>query len=403
LSGRSLLLLAAAAVTFGCARGDDGTRFTIWADMEPGEQAVVHDHLRQYEAAHPGTAVEILFFEEGDLRNQFITAALARTGPDLVYAPSDHVGPYSIMGLIEPLDGLVAPDTLARFDGSAKVTLEGHVYALADQIGNHLTLGYNAKLVDHAPATTEEWIAMAKRLTVDRNGDGRIDQYGIVMNITEPFWLVPWLGAYGGWVMDDQLRPTLDTEAMREALRFFQRLLREGVIPPGCDYQLAETLFKEGSAAFIVNGPWAWASYRDAGIDVALGVLPPVEGGGYPTPMTACKAYSMNRFVADARRAAVLDLLEFLTSREVVADVSHELGVLPSRLDVTPRLDDPLVPMSLAQLRKGRLMPVVPEMRVLWDVMRPGFQQTLGGKLTPEQAATWMQAQAVRKIEELRL
>ena len=76
---------------------------------------------------------------------------------------------------------------------------------------------------------------------------------------------------------------------------------------------------------------------------------------------------------------------------------------MPGRLDVAPAVEDPLVAQSLAQLRKGRLMPVVPEMRVIWDVMRPGFQQTLGGDLTPADAARIMQEQAIRKIEELRL
>ena len=46
----------------------------------------------------------------------------------------------------------------------------------------------------------------------------------------------------------------------------------------------------------------------------------------------------------------------------------------------------------------GRRMPVAPEMRVLWDVMRPGLQQVMNGSRTPEAAATQMQADAVQQI-----
>jgi maltose-binding protein MalE len=43
-------------------------------------------------------------------------------------------------------------------------------------------------------------------------------------------------------------------------------------------------------------------------------------------------------------------------------------------------------------------MPVVPEMRVLWDVMRPGLQQVMNGSRTPAEAAKQMQADAVQQI-----
>ena len=43
-------------------------------------------------------------------------------------------------------------------------------------------------------------------------------------------------------------------------------------------------------------------------------------------------------------------------------------------------------------------MPVVPEMRVIWDVMRPGMQAVMNGSQTPAAAAKEMQAQAVQQI-----
>ena len=87
-------------------------------------------------------------------------------------------------------------------------------------------------------------------------------------------------------------------------------------------------------------------------------------------------------------------------------NVSAELGTLPSRHDVAewPRLQgDATLQASWAQLVEGRLMPVVPEMRVLWDVMRPGLQQVVSGRFTPEEASAQMQQDAVRKIAELKL
>ncbi len=405
-----LLLLPLLALLFlpGCAsEGDPARSITLWEQMEPAEQALLADHLAHFESTHPGVRVQTVHFETENLRNHFQTAALARTGPDLVYGPSDHVGPFSIMGLIEPLEGLVPADTLALFLDDAKPSLEGHVYRLADQVGNHLTLVLNRAYVPDPPADTEQFLRLARENTVDLDGDGRIDRYGVVFNLTEPFWLVPWLGGFGGWVMDDHFRPTLDSEAMRQALAFVRRLVDEGVIPPSCDYPLADTLFKQGSAAMTINGPWSWQAYRDQGIDVGLALLPRIAGTDrYPQPMTSCKGYSMNRWVPEVRRSLVIELLEYLTSAPVVGEVSTRLGALPSRTDVArwPRLrEDPTLQASWNQLVHGRLMPVVPEMRVLWDVMRPGLQQVVSGALTPAEAARRMQRQALRKIEEMKL
>jgi maltose-binding protein MalE len=407
-------LLAAAAVAglvlcaVACApRPDAATRLSLWEQMDPAQQAVLARQLTEFERLHPGVTVETNHFETDKLRTQFQTAGLAGAGPDLVYGPSDQVGPFSIMGLILPLEGLVDPDTLKLFVEAARPGLSGHVYALADQVGNHLTLVYNKALV-HEPATdTDLWLRQAKELTRDLDGDGRIDRYGIVMNLTEPFWLVPWLGGFGGWVMDEQGRPTLDTPAQTQALEFMRSIAQSGVIPPNCDYPLMDTLFKQGAAAYAVNGPWSWQSYRDAGIDVGLAVLPRISQSGlYPTPMTAALGYSMSVHVPPARRALVLELLTFLTSARKVAEVSRSLGALPSRIDVAAWPDiagNAMLHTSWEQLRRGRPMPIVPEMRVIWDVMRTAYQQVLGGAMSPQQAPAWMQAQAVRKIEELRL
>lgn len=401
-------LVLALLLTGGCGpdRGDP-QRLTIWEQMEPAEQDLLADHLDLFQERHPGVRVDVVHFETENLRNNFQTAALARTGPDLIYGPSDHVGPFSIMGLIEPLEKVLPADSLAVYLDDAKPSLDGHVYRIADQVGNHLTLVLNRAHVDRVPETTDDLLEIARENTVDVDGDGRTDRYGLVFNLTEPFWLVPWLGGFGGWVMNDQNEPTLDTPAMREALRFLRRIVDEGLVPPSCDYPLADTLFKQGNAAMTINGPWSWQTYRDLGIEVGLALLPRIAGTDhYPKPMTSSKGYSMNRWVPEARRELAVELLHFLTSAEVVGRIASELGTLPSRRDVAewPRLqDDPTLQASWEQLVKGRLMPVVPEMRVLWDVMRPAMQQVVSGRLSPDAASRQMQEQAIQKIRELKM
>ncbi|MBU2500854.1 ABC transporter substrate-binding protein, partial [bacterium] len=82
-----------------------------------------------------------------------------------------------------------------------------------------------------------------------------------------------------------------------------------------------------------------------------------------------------------------------------------KLSVLPSDLEARklPELQtDPVMLKSTEQIAKGRLMPIVPEMRAIWDTMRPGYQSVMNGDLTPAEAARSMQNRAVTMIERMR-
>jgi maltose-binding protein MalE len=46
-------------------------------------------------------------------------------------------------------------------------------------------------------------------------------------------------------------------------------------------------------------------------------------------------------------------------------------------------------------------MPIVPELRAIWDAMRPSYQLVLSGAISPGEAARRMQDDAVRKIREM--
>ena len=83
----------------------------------------------------------------------------------------------------------------------------------------------------------------------------------------------------------------------------------------------------------------------------------------------------------------------------------RELGVLPSHKDAyrdSTLVQDPYLAVSIVAIGKGRRMPVVPEMRVIWDAMRPEMQNVMNGVKTPAQAATDMQKAALEQIANMK-
>lgn len=423
--GPGLLLCGLLAVGFlvggGCGRQSDVVEITLWHQMTPGERVVFERRLADFHAAHPEIHVRALYKETEELRASFQNAALAGTGPELIYGPSDTLGAYVTMGIVADMSPWLDPSWQAEFVPQALTHLplrstatddrersepEMALVHVGDRVGNHLALVYNRALVPEPPETTDELVQLARTLTQDHDGDGRPDQYGLVWNYVEPFFLIPWITGYGGWVFDgpDSTRPALDSPACVAALQMVADLQnRWRVIPANCDYDTADALFKEGQAGMIINGDWSWADYlANPNIDAAIAPLPVVSSTGLPmAPMVAAKGYSLNVHARDAAADAAMQFVQFMTSAETQALWVRDLKVLPSRralLESPDLLEDPTLRASAQQMQNGRPMPVVPELRAVWDAMRPAYQALLGGDLTAEQSARQMQRDAERMI-----
>jgi arabinogalactan oligomer / maltooligosaccharide transport system permease protein len=410
------LLLVAVALLAGCSGKKGGGQsgagagqpvtITVWEQMDPPERVQFEKHIAEYQSSHPGITVQHQNYDTEALRKQFQTAASGGAGPELVFGPSDQVGPFSVMGIIQPLEKVegLGPEYFARFDAGSLDTLDGHLYYAPDQMGNHLVLIYNRKFAPTPPQTTDELIAQSRKLTVKGDGSPGSARYGFTLNMVEPFWLVPFLSGYGGWVMDSKYQPTLDTPAMAKALQLLADLRDvHQVMPRECNYQVMETLFKEGKSVFLVNGPWSWQGYREAGGDFGIAPLPKVVATGrWCAPMTASKGYSISKNCPPEKLAAVVDLLRYLTDTPIEVDNARVLRTLPS---VKAAYDDPVVrddaflKSSRQAYDLGRRMPVVPEMRAIWDAMRPEMEKVLNGQEKPAAAAQAMQAAAVKQIK----
>ena len=380
----------------------------IWHQKDAAERAFLETWVADYNARQDSVRIETLYKETEELRNHYVFAAIGGKGPDLIYGPADNVGMLALTETIRPLDDLVDSSVVRGFIDEGLLRYDGHLYGLADQVGNHLTLVYNRDLVAEPPATFDELVEVARENTLDEDGDGAKERYGLVWNYAEPFFFIPFLTAHGGWVMDAAEQPTLDTPATVEAIEFVLDLRdKEGVIPPTVDYNTAETLFKEGRAAMIINGPWAWAGYGEAGIDYGLTPIPYNEAtGAWAQPMAAAKAYSLNPAVPDWKLPAVLAVLQLLTGDAVQEEMTRELATIPVRRAVRSSgvmEANPILQQSLAQLEHTRPMPTSPTLRQIWDGMRGPYQLVMNGEVTGAEGARQMQTEVEKRLADFAL
>ena len=377
----------------------------IWHQKDASEREFLEAWVTRYNAGQDTVRIETLYKETEELRNHYVFAAVGGRGPDLIYGPADNIGTLGVTATLLPLDGRLPAAFLAGFDDDGLLRYDGRLLGVADQIGNHLTFVYNKALLPTPPATLDDLAALGATLTKDTNGDGRPDEYALTWNYTEPFFFIPFLTGFGGWVMDDAGNPTLDTPETVAAIQYVLDLRdRYNVIPRSTDYETANTLFKEGAAAAIINGPWSWSGYGEAGVDYALAPLPRnAETGLYARPMAAAKAYGVNPAVPEWKLPTVLAILQMLTGDAIQERMARELATIPVRTSVRngPVMDEnPIVAQSLAQIDHSVPMPTDPQMRQIWDAMRGPYQLVMNGEVTAQEGARLMQAEAEKRIAD---
>ncbi|CUS97032.1 extracellular solute-binding protein [Candidatus Kryptobacter tengchongensis] len=130
-------------------------RIVIWHQKPPGEREILEQAVKKYMEIHPNIKIIVLYKETEELRSAYIISAIAGKGPDIVYGPSDQVGPFELLEIIKPLEQIFDTSFLNQFDPRGLLWYKGHLYQIGDQIGNHLFLLYNKDLVKKTTSDNE--------------------------------------------------------------------------------------------------------------------------------------------------------------------------------------------------------------------------------------------------------
>jgi maltose-binding protein MalE len=404
---KSFLLALSAGVLLGmsaCEKTADARQHVlIWHQKIGGERDLFNEQIARFNAAHSDVVIDALYKENEELRNLFVIAAVAGQGPDVIYGPADNVGVFVTTKTVLPLDQIFPEDFFARFTPPGIVSWKGSRWLAADQIGNHLMLVYHPALVPTPPATFDDLIKIGQQLTTTRAGT-HAKQYGLTWNYREPFFFIPFLTAFGGWVMDEQGHPTLDNERTVRAIQFVLDLRdKYKIIPREGDYEIADMLFKEERTGMIINGPWSWAGYHIPAESKVAPLPYNTATGLWAEPMISAKGYSVNANLPAEKLGTVRAVIEFLTGAEMQKEMAMRLATTPVDRSVinSPEVKaNPTLVASMQQIEHGRPLPIVPQMRAIWEGMRGPYQLVMNGAITAREAARMMQREAEKNIAD---
>jgi ABC-type glycerol-3-phosphate transport system substrate-binding protein len=365
----------------------------LWEGFDPAQEEWLKEEIAAFQEAKPDIAIEVHHYASGD---ELIEAIRGKEMEfDLAIGHAALVEPLWAEELIRPVGDVFEGGFL---NGFAQPSLDGvsrgdQAWGVPFSAGLHLLLYYNKQLVEEPPQDTATMIMAAQELTSG-------ERYGLVMNYRDPLWLVPWLSGFGGWLVDEEGQPTLDTAAMVEALRFLQELKFEyEVLPPEADYDLADKLFREGKAALLINGHWALAGYRETE-DLEWGVAPlptVTETGLAPSPLVTGQYFVIGPGVSGQELETARALVEYMTASQRQLEWVRQSDTLPTNkeaLNDESVHSDPLWQVSVAQMLAGRGTSLGSNPTVLLEAMREPLAAVMEGQMTPTEAARQMQERA---------
>jgi multiple sugar transport system substrate-binding protein len=232
--------------------------------------------------------------------------------------------------------------------------IEGSLYGVPRNLDVKL-LFHRTDLVPEPPISWEELRDEAARLRSD-NVHGFVfpgKESGLFGHFFELHAMA------GGWMFEesDPPAPRLNDEAGRWALALLKDLYERAAPPetPDWHYDEVAACFREGKAAMSTDWPGGFYTYEDPETSAVAGsydvALYP-EGRAGRFIYAGCHTFAIPTTARD--RAAAVELLRFLTSRESQA-FEAGLGTLPARSDSLGDARSEAPAGSLAERRWGLL------------------------------------------------
>ncbi|MBA2664074.1 MAG: extracellular solute-binding protein [Bradymonadaceae bacterium] len=383
--------IAGQAQAGGEQAGDGAAALNVWHAYRGAEERALQSVVERFNGEQGRLRVKLLSVPNEAFANKLTSAIPRGHGPDVFIAAHERAGDWSRSGLIAALN-----EDDADWQHYHPVTVkamefEGKRYGVPLAYKS-LVLFYNPAMIERAPTTTDEMLAIARAHTNASEG-----RYGLVYEAANFYMHAPWLFGFGGQIFDQDGTLVIDGPGVAASLEFVDQLLNvEGVIPHEATSSLVAHLFNSGHAPMAINGPW-FIGELDKSLDYRLAPLPTVSSSGLEaSPFLTVEAAFVSAHTSrpqDARQFA-----RYLASHEAALTRAIE-GAQPvatlSAYDDSRLADDAHLKVFREQLDRATPMSNDPRMRSVWEPANQALRQVMRGTVAPDLALR----QAARRIE----
>lgn len=330
----------------------DRTEVVFWHSFVSSSIPALNDLIAEFERTHPNIKIKAQYVPTGDaLIQKLITAIQSKTAPDLSWLHADFMEDLVAADAIYKMDHFIkGPNGIPQSDIDdiypALITYSkwrDTLYSLPMEATN-LALIYNKTMFraagldpNHPPATWEELRDYSRKLTFDKDKDGKFEQVGMFLPIfpaAGPLssWMVwqwyPYLWQAGGYDYAlDQTKVLYDSEAGIQALKLWKDIFEElNLRNFTTDFDVA---FVSNHLAMAMDGPWNLPRYKDLLKNIDWAVAPLPQGPAKRATIVGGEYLSI--FKQSKNPDAAWEFIKWMIQPETQAMWAMKSGYLPIR------------------------------------------------------------------------
>lgn len=407
------LILACLLLIVGCQLKSppndlEIVQLTLWQGVNPpANRDVLQALIERFNREHPKIQVTSLYVGQEDQQMPKILASVVgKSPPDLLWFNSTITAQLVELNAIRPMDDFWATSPLkSEIDPALFESMQFQDHFWSVPFGtNNAGIFYRPSLfkaagISQLPQTWAELRQVAQTLTKDTDGDGRIDQYGMLLPLGKGEWTVfmwlPFLWSGGGELTDDSQAVNLVNQKATSALQFWRDLIDDGgavLSLPERGYEMNR--FLAGKVAMQLSGPWTLGQLQQTGVD--FDVFPIPSGGRQATVVGGENLFLFK--TTEEREKAALTFAKFVISEEFQTQWAMETGYLPVNLKArqSPTYQaflqqHPQAKVFLEQAKFGRSRPILAGYSRISDSIGRAIESVLLGKSSPQTALSTAQ------------
>jgi multiple sugar transport system substrate-binding protein len=265
--------------------------YMMWGS--PEELAVWQKIVDDFQAINPNIKVKVDVADWTGYWEKLKTLYAGNTPPDVFAMDGPLFPDWQTRGVLLNLQPYLDA-TPGFLDGFYPVTLQN--YKLADgyyglpRDFQTIVMFYNKDMFDKAGVaypkpdwTIADFREAAKKLTLDTNGDGKIEQWGFDSDVwdMELFWSEAVWGQGGDIINADHTKTLLGEPKARQAFQLISDLIKvdKSMPTPETAAQYGGDLFQAGVAAMWPMGHWAVPQYAAVNFKYDIAPMPTGPAG----------------------------------------------------------------------------------------------------------------------------
>jgi ABC-type glycerol-3-phosphate transport system substrate-binding protein len=307
-----------------------------------------YDMVQSFKKKYPHIKLRFESAVYDHVTSIFINKSMAGDPPDITFLPNGPQFKLARAGYLYPLDRF--PFDWKDYNENMlreNMTVDGKIYLVPTYTVPHV-LYYNKEIYEKAgikepPKTWDELIAVAKKLTKDTKGEGKIDVWGLGMPASPshpPFVyqsLEPIIWLLGG-KLEEKGRALIDTPEMRKAVQLYVDLVHvHKVMPEAVTTWDKEYManFRNEKLAMTLRGAEEYVpSVAKLGDKVGLARVPVFKPGDRPYTWMEVWGYGMSKRAGETKPEAAWAFLNQFASEETFVLAAEFQKGLPTRKSV---------------------------------------------------------------------